>query len=748
VKFILEKKIIFLYFFAAIIIVWVLSVFYNNTQKVKLTNDLVEHTQEVLRKSDNVLLDVINIETGLRGYLLSGNEEYLKPFYNGATTINGNLTGLALLTKDNPNQQARINTLKKNSDERLILTKRTIEDWKQNRLSKIEIINSLEKGKILTDKIQNIIAVINWEEFKLLNQRKIENDRSNKNSEVLFLALIVFIIVIFALVIIIIKNQTTKNKISKELKQASQYARSLIEASLDPLVTISAEGKITDVNEASVKVIGIPREMLIGTDFSNYFTEPEKARDVYRRVFEKGFVADYPLTIRHIKGKLTNVLYNASVYKGDKNNVHGVVAAARDVTRQKRFENELIESKSNAERTAEKAEESNKLKEAFLANMSHEIRTPMNAIIGFSDILSKANLEEKEKEYVRTIKVAGENLLTIINDILDISKIEAGMMIFEEKTFGIQELFKSLNVMLMGKANEKKLELVFSCDKNIPEVLLGDHTRLTQIIINLAGNAIKFTQKGNIHVHASGVKKNGGTLVEFSVKDTGIGISSDKLEHIFERFRQAESNTTRKYGGTGLGLSIAKQLVELQGGTLSVKSELNIGSVFTFCIPYRKATQIQTKLAVIEKKYNLQDLSKLNILLVEDNPLNVKLILSLFSEYNFKLQIAENGSLGIEKLKENKFDIILMDMEMPVMNGYEAASIIRNELNSNIPIIAMTAHAMAGEREKCLSLGMNDYISKPINANLLFEKMHDLTLGTLIKIESKESISHGNTTAI
>ena len=399
----------------------------------------------------------------------------------------------------------------------------------------------------------------------------------------------------------------------------------------------------------------------------------------------------------------------------------------------------ILEDYSEAK---EKAEESTKLKEAFLANMSHEIRTPMNAIIGFSDILSKGKLKEKEKEYVRIIKSAGENLLTIINDILDISKIEAGMMTFEEHTFSVKEIFKSLNVMMMGKAKEKNLELVFSCDKDVPEVLLGDPTRLTQIIINLTGNAIKFTQKGSIQVHAEVLKNNPASsvdfhkneneniLLEFSVKDTGIGIPPNKLENIFERFRQAESHTTRKYGGTGLGLSIAKQLVELQGGTLFVKSELNAGSVFSFRIPYKKTTEALHAPEIMGKNYNMKELCKLNILLVEDNRLNVLLILSLFSEYNLKLQVAENGSVGIEKLKENKFDIILMDMEMPVMNGYEAATFIRKELKNKIPIIAMTAHAMAGEKERCLSLGMNDYISKPINANLLFEKMYNLTINS------------------
>ena len=430
------------------------------------------------------------------------------------------------------------------------------------------------------------------------------------------------------------------------------------------------------------------------------------------------------------------VLFTGSVYKDDRGGVIGAVVVARDITDQRKFEKKLIEATSSAERASRKAEESSQLKEAFLANMSHEIRTPMNAIVGFSDMLSKRKLGYQEKKYVHTIKSAGQNLLTIIDDILDISKIEAGMMTFEENSFSVKATFQSLNVMLMERAKAKNLGLMFTCDKNVPEVIVGDHTRLTQILINLTGNAIKFTQKGKVQVNASVKKSNAAVLLEFSVKDTGIGILPEKQKQIFERFRQAESHTTRKYGGSGLGLSIAKQLVELQGGTLSVKSELKVGSIFTFLIPYKKAIKTLEKRVVKENKYNMKDLSKLKILLVEDNPLNVLLITSLFSENKLKLQVAENGSIAIEKLKKNngstalnsRFDIVLMDMEMPVMNGYEAATTIRKELKNAIPIIAMTAHAMAGEREKCLSLGMNEYISKPINASLLFEKMYELTL--------------------
>jgi len=586
------------------------------------------------------------------------------------------------------------------------------------------LLNSLEQNELIDGKNRINIAT------------KETNDKINVISNLITIfGLILALVFLYFIYLDILRAKRFREQLlltkEKAEKLASQYSLSLIEASLDPLVTINSEGKITDMNKATVKITGITREKLKGTDFFDYFTEPQKAREVYQEIFAKGFVVDSPLTIRHKEGKLTDVLFNGSVYKDDKGNVLGVVVVARDITDQKKFENELIEAKSNAEHATQKAEDSAKLKEAFLANMSHEIRTPMNAIMGFSDLLSKKVLREKEKEYVTIIKSAGENLLTIINDILDISKIEAGMMTFETNAFSIRETFKLLNIMLTEKVKEKNLELSFICNENVPDVLLGDHTRLTQIIINLAGNAIKFTQKGYVRINVKNLKnENDITLLEFSVTDSGIGISQDKLEQIFDRFQQAESYTTRKYGGTGLGLSIAKQLVELQGGTLSVKSELKVGSVFTFCIPYKNTTQTHLASEIIEKKYNMEYLSKLNILLVEDNQLNVKLILSLFSENNLKLQTSENGAKCIEKLKENIFDIILMDMEMPVMNGYEATTFIRNELKNNIPIIAMSANAMSGEREKCLSMGMNDYISKPINANLLFEKIYNLTINS------------------
>ncbi|HET6226518.1 MAG TPA: ATP-binding protein, partial [Bacteroidia bacterium] len=406
----------------------------------------------------------------------------------------------------------------------------------------------------------------------------------------------------------------------------------------------------------------------------------------------------------------------------EKGQAFRLVGTTQDVTDAKKAEQELMKAKQIAEQSLV-------LKETFLANMSHEIRTPMNAIIGFTDILIKRNLQPQEKEYVQIIKNSGENLLRIINDILDISKIEADMIVFEEHPLSIKEIFKSLQIMMLQKATEKSLSLEYKADANVPDVLLGDPTRVTQILINLTGNSIKFTKSGKVEISAKVIKdENEKSIVQFIVSDTGIGIPEDKLNSIFERFKQAEDHTTRNYGGTGLGLSIAKQLVELQGGQMSITSKVDHGTQVTFTLPLKKTKDLYTvKPVEEERKFDPEELKKLKILLAEDNPINVKLVLSLFEDYQIQADVAENGKEAVELVKNNYYDLVLMDMEMPEMNGYEATTEIREVLKNKLPIIAMTAHAMAGEREKCFKLGMHDYISKPINANLLFEKIYNAT---------------------
>lgn len=527
-----------------------------------------------------------------------------------------------------------------------------------------------------------------------------------------------------------------KVKRAAELRVAN-YARGLIEASRDPLVTISPEGKITDTNQATVNITGMDRTQLIGSDFFVYFTDPQMAREVYQEVFAKGTVADSPLTLCHKDGKLTDVLFNGSVYKNDEGKVLGVVIVARDVTDQKRIATELIEAKFAAERATVRAEEAQakaesatgiaenavKAKQQFLSNMSHEIRTPMNAIIGFTKVVLKMELTEKQREYLTAIKLSGDTLIVLINDILDLAKVDAGKMTFEQIPFKLSASVAAMVHLFETKIQEKNLTLVMDYDAKIPEVLVGDPVRLHQVILNLVSNAVKFTSEGTITVCVRMlVQDKEKVILEFAVTDTGIGIEEEKLGTVFDDFQQATSGTSRLYGGTGLGLAIVKNLIEPQGGTINVKSRVGVGSTFSFILSFGKTNEkadTESGLTV-----ELETCFKaIKILVVEDIALNQLLMKTLLEDFGFEMEVAGNGKIALEKLRTTHYDIVLMDLQMPVMNGFEATEYIRNRLHLTVPIIALTADVTTVDVEKCKTVGMNDYISKPIDDKLLYSKI-------------------------
>ena len=537
----------------------------------------------------------------------------------------------------------------------------------------------------------------------------------------------------------------------------ANYARGLIEASRDPLVTINPEGKITDMNEALANVTGMTREELNGTDFFDYFTEPQKAREVYQEVFAKGFVADSPLTIRHIDGVLTDVLFNGSVYKDSVGSVVGVVIVARDTTEQKKLTKELTEAivfaelatgfaeeaRVKAENATLIAESAVKSKQQFLSNMSHEIRTPMNAIIGFTKVLLKTELTSKQKEYLTAIKLSGDALIVLINDILDLAKVDSGKMQFEQVPFKMATSLSAMLHLFETKINEKNLKLVREFDNKIPEILVGDPVRLHQIIINLVSNAVKFTNKGKITISVNLVREDDEIVkVRFSVSDTGIGIAENKLERIFENFQQASSGTSRLYGGTGLGLAIVKQLVEAQKGSISVKSKVGEGSTFSFDLEFLKSSAEIFLEPQIEEFEG--DVKSIKVLVAEDIRLNQLLMKTLLDDFGFECEIAENGQIAVDKLKNKTFNVVLMDLQMPIMNGFEATDYIRNELHSDIPIIALTADVTTVDLAKCKAVGMNDYIAKPVDEGLLYSKIVGAIKKSNLQEEPKGKNLHDN----
>jgi signal transduction histidine kinase/DNA-binding NarL/FixJ family response regulator len=383
----------------------------------------------------------------------------------------------------------------------------------------------------------------------------------------------------------------------------------------------------------------------------------------------------------------------------------------------KRVEEELQRARDLAEETA-------KAKSDFMANISHELRTPLGAILGFADLLQKTGLSVVQQDYLQAIHTSGANLLSIINDVLDLSKLDAGRFAIESVPFSVPELMHSLEVMFTAKAAAKGLQLTCTSDLAITHHVLGDPMRLTQILINLVGNAIKFTERGMVQAHCRLEREESGMLhLHLIVRDTGIGIQPEEREHIFERFTQADTNITRKYGGTGLGLAITKELVELQGGTIALESVPGKGTTFHVRLAYPAVTDWEAAAAIPEATGLVYEVPK-RILVVEDNYMNQKLTEILLQNNGFHAAIAENGAVAVELLRKAPYDLVLMDIQMPVMDGYKATQVIREELRLRTPIIAMTAHALDGEREACISRGMNDYISKPFREAELLRKMH------------------------
>ena len=379
------------------------------------------------------------------------------------------------------------------------------------------------------------------------------------------------------------------------------------------------------------------------------------------------------------------------------------------------------EKTAELEMEMERAENSEKAKEQFLANMSHEIRTPLNAILGMTRLLLEKNPREDQLRYLNAISESSDNLLVIINDILDLSKIEAGKILFEKIVFSPKERTETVVNTLLFQAMAKGLELDFQTDPDVPERVEGDPYRLNQVLINLVGNAIKFTDQGKVLIHTQLESQDDKAIqLKFSVSDTGIGISKDKLQHIFNMFTQESSSTTRKFGGTGLGLAICKRLIELQGGRIEVESEMNKGSVFSFVIPYQHATTAPTDTDHKTHSDVKASLSNLRILLAEDNEFNKMVAVDTLEEMipGAVIDVAVNGKAAVELAIRNTYDIILMDIQMPEMDGYEATKLIRSyndEKINSIPIIAMTASVIKAEVDKCFECGMNAFVGKPFN---------------------------------
>ena len=525
-------------------------------------------------------------------------------------------------------------------------------------------------------------------------------------------------------------DNTARKVVEEEQKKSDQklrdqqfYTRSLIESNIDALMTTDPSGIITDVNKQMEALTGSTRDELIGAPFKDCFTDPDRAGAAIKLVLSEKSVTDYELTARARDGTTTVVSYNATTFYDRNRTLQGVFAAARDVTEQKRVELELNEARAVAESASQ-------TKSDFLASMSHEIRTPMNAIMGIADLLAQTNLSAQQDKYVQIFRRAGDNLLNLINDILDLSKVEASQLELERTGFDLIEQTEIVMEMVAARAQEKGLALSCEIAGDVPNNVIGDPTRLRQVIMNLLGNAIKFTASGTVELR---VETDGDPSLprslRFSVQDTGIGIPGETLPRVFERFTQADSSTTRRFGGSGLGLTISKRLVELMGGRIWVESIVESGSIFSFAVPLEVQTGETTTTAIAEGANLNLPLAPLRILLTEDSPDNCTITLAYLEGAPYTVDVAENGAVACEMFRVGNYDLVLMDRQMPVMDGLAATRNMRawEELNgrSAVPILALTASALKGDREMCMAAGCTAFLTKPIRQAALLQAIRE-----------------------
>jgi signal transduction histidine kinase len=477
------------------------------------------------------------------------------------------------------------------------------------------------------------------------------------------------------------------------------------------------------------RILGcVPQEFEASMENFQKFVHPddlEYVLDVSRDVFAQKQATMMEYRLLQKNGQTVYVRSTGKNFTDDAG-AEWMVGTLQDITKataEQIAKQELTDAKNQAELKTKIAEDIVIAKQQFLSNMSHEIRTPMNAIIGFTNVILKTKLEGKQQEYIHAIKDAGDALLVLINDILDLAKVDSGKMVFVQIPFNLPEAVTTMLRLFEGRIQEKNLTLIQEYDPAIPPILIGDPVRLRQIILNLTSNAVKFTTEGKISIRVRLLEEDAeNAKIEFTLTDTGIGIASDKLEQIFHNFEQAHTIGGGAYGGTGLGLAIVKQLLERQGGTIRVASELGHGSTFRFSLSFYKTTELPQTETPSETETSIEA-KHLKILVAEDMALNQLLIRLIMSEFGFEADVADNGKIAIEMLQKNRYDIILMDLQMPEMNGFDATKFIRNEMKDSIPIIALTADVTTVDLEKCLEIGMNDYISKPIDEKLLLSKI-------------------------
>lgn len=515
-----------------------------------------------------------------------------------------------------------------------------------------------------------------------------------------------------------------KETAEKALDESREQYRSVVNSIREVVFQTDADGNWIFINPAWEEVAGYPFESVKDHTFWNSMQNVlgvkglEDYQEMVLRSSEANSQKRFTISFLDANHDTRHLELYIRLFYDAAGNFSGLFGTMNNIT-------ETVKAFESLKQAKEIAETANQSKSEFLANVSHELRTPLNVVIGLSDLLYNTTLNAEQKDFVVTINAASQSLLTIINDLLDLSKLEAGKLSLIEEQFDLRELVENTKDMMIWRAKEKSLLLNADVDSRIPLSVIGDSHRIRQVLINLIGNAIKFTYHGSICVHVTFLKESTDQVsVQFVISDTGIGIAPEDMQNLFTPFTQIDAALNRKFDGTGLGLAICKKIIDMLEGDIGVKSEEGAGSEFWFNVSFQKALDGPVKNGEIERvsmqalqsdnKFELKD-SK--ILTVEDNQMNLKLLTHMLKKLGYQMIIAPNGRIAVDICRQQEFDLILMDCQMPEMDGFEATRAIRTDqesLNQNTPIVVMTANVLLGDRERCFDSGMNDYIAKPI----------------------------------
>lgn len=670
---------------------------YLSTQKLIDNSNWVSHTLEVRSELDELSYAYSSAQNNIRGFHLSEQDYHLNLHHKSLSDIPGIVERLRKIIT-NKQQLSELDTIEKLINVRIDQWDKSVQLRREQGLTKIQEMIRLPVNKNHDETIRNSIQKMIEVENLLLKER----DQKLVNSSKITL----FIVVLggaFALMFIVLAGVIVNRDI-KRREKAEKDREMFFTTSLDLLCISGTDGMFKKISPAFERVLGYSLEELYKTPMMDLIHPDDlpKTIEEIQKLKDGDHVMSFENRYRCKDGSYKTLSWKA-VHSGDK-----FYGGARDITQQKIFEKELIDAKHDALIAV-------RVKSEFLANMSHEIRTPLNGIIGMTDLLLQTELKDEQHKFVQTVQRSGGALLKIINEILDFSKIEAGKIEIESIDFNLGSLIESQMSLMGPQAIDKKIKLSSRIDPNIPLMLKGDSARIGQVLLNLVGNAIKFTSKGEVAIKVDLESQNGSSnTVKFSVQDTGIGMTPEQAQKIFNPFSQADGSTARKFGGTGLGLSICKSLAERMGGKIGVESSLGQGSKFWFTLDLKTSTAISPK--VSNSTIHLPPSKKLRILVAEDNVVNQMIVTKMLDKLGHSSHVVANGQEAVTAFQEQQYDLILMDHHMPVMDGMVATQHIRQlgDAGKTIPILAFTANVLEEDQRKCLEVGMNDFIHKPV----------------------------------